>query len=151
MGFNSAFKGLMWSEKVLALWNGLRHRSVSSDAAVRCRVASLAINGTPCVVISSLLMLSFHLQQCVTTGVLHVTCTHFSFSWYVSHVPSISFFTSSCLECQCQCWDRHHQPSYYVMCPTYLYFTQRLVLATSVHVALRVRNMKLVYLEKLSV
>jgi hypothetical protein len=71
---------LKGSEKVLALCNGLRHRSVTSDAAVRCRVASLAIQGTPCVLISSLLMLSFHLQQYVTTGVLHVTFTHFSFS-----------------------------------------------------------------------
>jgi hypothetical protein len=71
---------LKGSEKDLALWNGLHHRSVCSNAVVRCRVGSLAIKGTPCVLISSFSILSFHLQLCVTTGVLHVTCMHFLFS-----------------------------------------------------------------------
>ena len=38
----------------LALWNGLRHRSVCSNTVVRCRVGSLAVKGTPCVLTRSL-------------------------------------------------------------------------------------------------
>jgi len=79
---------LKGNEKALALRNGLRHRSVRSNAVVRCRVGSLAIQGVPCVLIRSLLILFFHLQLCVTTGVLHITCMNFS-----CHVhPILHFF-----------------------------------------------------------
>jgi hypothetical protein len=59
------------SEKDLALWNGLRHRSERSNDVVRCRLGSLAIKGTPCILIRSLLILFFHLQLCVDWCLAH--------------------------------------------------------------------------------